>query len=65
MSRMKAWRNLTSLSDDELRSLIKSCEAQERRLKAPYTKARRSWKQTRLDAEGELVRRAAKPEHSA
>ena len=46
------------MSDDELRELVSECDAMEKRLSAPYAKARRSWTVRRERAQAELEGRA-------
>jgi hypothetical protein len=52
----RVW-DIKGMSVDELRSLIRRCDAEERRLEAPYKKGRRGWVMLRAEAEDELARR--------
>jgi hypothetical protein len=51
--------DIEGMSEDELRALVARCNREERRLKAPYAKGRRTWTGLRARAEAELERRSA------
>jgi hypothetical protein len=56
MSKRQEW-NLPAMDERELRALIARCNQREKALKAPYSKARRSWTGLRREAEAELAAR--------
>lgn len=58
MSKRQVW-DLPAMSEAELRNLVSRCNRQEKKLTAPYAKARRSWTDLRREAEAELARRFA------
>jgi len=48
-------KKVIDMTDDELRSWINACDRMESQIK--YNKARRSWTQSREEAEDELIKR--------
>jgi hypothetical protein len=51
--------DIEGMSDEELRGLVARCNREERRLKAPHAKGRRTWTRLRARVEAELERRGA------
>jgi hypothetical protein len=56
MPKARVW-DIKGMSIEELHDLVRRCEAEEQRLKAPYKKGRRDWVRLRGEAEEELTRR--------
>jgi hypothetical protein len=56
MPKRQVW-DIKGMSVEELRDLVRRCNAEEQRLKAPSKKARRGWVRLRGEAEDELARR--------
>ena len=55
--------NFKTMTDGELRDLVRECNRMERLLKAPHAKGRRMWTLARAQAEAELDRRSDNRPH--